>query len=628
MAERPSPGWAARGARAVREALALTWVRDAPLDLRVVGRTVWHAVWVGTLAGLAGIAFFAGLELVERAFVEGLAGYHAMRAKGEVLLHGGATGTFRPWLLAILPAVGGLLSGVMTRLAPEASGGGGDATIHAYHHGGAIRPRVVPVKMLASVATLGFGGSGGREGPTMQIGGAIGSFVGGLVGATVRERRILVTAGVAAGLAAVFRTPLGAALLAVEMMYRDDLESDGLVPSILASVIAYALVTNVSGQSTLFGIPPRYPFVTAHLPLYALGAIVVAGWSAGFLALLRGAQRTFERARIPAWVKPAVGGLAEGIVGVVAVIALGTAFGAAGEGLGPFGGGYGLAQAAISGSAGLPGGWALVFLFGTLAAAKTAATALTIGSGGSAGDFAPSLVIGGLVGAAFGQAAALVTHDPRIQVGAFALVGMGTFYGGLAHVPLAALVLVAELAGSYDLLAPMMLSIAIATAALRTHTIYSAQPATQRDSPAHRRQFADLGVLDARRAADVLVPLEVAPVPEGLDIAELARRAAGAVRQEVIPVVGRDGALRGLVEVELVRASAATGDLRWAVAADLMGPFVSVKPDDTLHVVADRVTSGPRQVAVVSGGAVVGLVGANEVGRALLASMGEPAGEP
>lgn len=139
---------------------------------------------------------------------------------------------FRPWLLALLPAVGGLASGHLTsRFAPEASGGGGDAAIEAYHHGGVIRRRVIPMKAVAAVLALSSGGSGGREGPTMQIGAAIGAAVARLLPTRRAERRVLLVAGIAAGIAAVFRTPLGAALLATEMLYRDDFEARSCRPS-------------------------------------------------------------------------------------------------------------------------------------------------------------------------------------------------------------------------------------------------------------------------------------------------------------------------------------------------------------------------------------------------------------
>src|SRR5213083_905828 len=154
----------------------------------------------------------------QRLVLEELGGYRPLRAHGETFLPELANlGRFRPWLLVIVPAVGALASGIISELAPETRGGGGDAMINAFHRqDGVVRKRVAWVKGLASIFTLGTGGSGGREGPTMQIGGALGSTCAWLLRVDARERRILMVSGVAAGIAAVFRTPLGAALLAVK----------------------------------------------------------------------------------------------------------------------------------------------------------------------------------------------------------------------------------------------------------------------------------------------------------------------------------------------------------------------------------------------------------------------------
>ena len=331
------------------------------------------------------------------------------------------------------------------------------------------------VKALASLFTLGSGGAGGREGPTMLIGGALGSTVGRLLRVQPGERRILMIAGVAAGIAAVFRTPLGAALLAVEVLYHDDFESDALIPAVLASVVAYSVVISIYGESTLFSQPSRFPFVPAHLWLYGLMALLVALLATVFLrthANGPGHQRTPP---VPPWAKPAVGGLALGLFAVPLVILVGWNIGQPGQGLGLLGGGYGAVQIAISGAAFLPGGWSAVALLAGLCLAKLFASSLTIGTGGSAGDFAPSLVIGGLFGGAFGRAVQLLSNDPRINPAAFALIAMGTFYGGLAHTPLSSLIIVCELAGSYDLLVPLMLAEGIAFVALRKRSLYHAQ---------------------------------------------------------------------------------------------------------------------------------------------------------
>ena len=251
-----------------------------------------------------------------------------------------------------MPAVGALLAGaVSVWLAPETRGGGSDAIIEAFHYKqGRVRKRVAFVKAVVSILTLGSGGSGGREGPTMQMGGALGSLVGQVLRSTDRERRILLVAGTAAGMAAVFRTPLGAALLAVEILHRDDFEADAIVPSVLASVVSYSVFIAIFGERTLFSHAPSYPFVPQHLPLYALLALVVSFVASTFLSTLRWVQRMTAKVRVPDWCKPGLGGLALGVFATPMIVVIGPHLGQPGQGLGILGGGYGAAQLAITGA--------------------------------------------------------------------------------------------------------------------------------------------------------------------------------------------------------------------------------------------------------------------------------------
>ena len=496
-----------------REFLATVLKQATPVDLRIVGRTLVHAALVGIVAGLMGAAFFAALEVVQRFLLEYLGGYRILRASGETFMRElDAARPFRWWLLLFLPAAGALASGLISQLAPETRGGGGDAMIDAFHRkDGVIRRRVAWVKALASMFTLGTGGAGGREGPTMQIGGALGSWVGGLLKVPPAERRILMVAGVAAGIAAVFRTPLGAALLAVEVLYRDDFESDALIPAVLASVTAYSVVISIFGESTLFAHPGRFPFIIKHLWLYGVLAILVTMLASVFMKSLRTVQLASAALKVPEWMKPALGGAALGVFCVPIILFVGWRLAQPGQGVGLLGGGYGAVQVAITGASWLPTGWSGAGLLLFLCFAKIVASSLTIGTGGSAGDFAPALVIGGLFGGAFGRVAQMVTGDPRIDAGAFALVAMGTFYGGAAHAPLSSLVLVCELAGSYDLLVPLMLAEGIAFVALRKQSLYHAQVPTKRQSAVHQTPSLDL--LRAARVAQVMRPVSLSGVP-------------------------------------------------------------------------------------------------------------------
>lgn len=610
--------WSSESTRALLPTLL---AEAAPLDLRIVGRMLFHAAVVGVAAGLVGALFFGALELLQRLLLEQLAGHSLLRADGERFVEPAVGATFRPWLLAVLPALGGLACGLLTRLAPETRGGGGDAAIDAFHrHGGVIRGRVIWVKALASLFTLGTGGAGGREGPTMQMGGALGSWVAGVLQVSARERRILLVAGIAAGVSAVFRTPLGAALLAVEVLYRDGYESDALVPSVLASVASYSVVISIFGESTLFGHAPRFPFVPAHLPLYGLLAVLVALLAAAFAKTLRRTHGLFSALPVPDWGRPALGGLALSAMVMPILLLVGNDGSADGQGLGLLGGGYGAVQVAISGASWLPDGWGAVELLALLALAKLVASSLTIGSEGSAGDFAPSLAMGGLFGGAFGRAAQLLLEDPRLDPGAFALVGMGVFYGGIAHVPLAALILVCELAGNYDLLVPLMLAQGIAFVALRKSTLYPAQVPTLSDSPVHREAlllevFKDLRVRDLMTAGRPFTSFE----PK-TPAAKMLLQVSEATWQDVFPVL--DGSsLVGLVSADALRVMAQEGkELPWAIAADLMQKPVFVRADEDVRTATDRlVSNGLRELLVLDDqGAVIGFLDEREIAKAYL----------
>lgn len=574
-----------------------------------------------------GAIFLLALELVQRLVLEVAAGYVPLRAAGEGIAPPAEPTPFRPWLLVLLPAAGGLACGLLSRLAPETRGGGCDAMIDAFHQrGGSIRRRVIWVKALASLCTLGSGGAGGREGPTMQIGGALGALVGRLLQVSRRERRVLMVAGVAAGISAVFRTPLGAALLAVEVLYRDGFESDALVPSVLASVIAYSVIISLFGEETLFGQLPRFPFVPAHLPLFALLAMLIATAGIAFVTLYRITEAGFARLPVPGWVRPTLGGLCLGSLSVPLILYLGAQVNAPGQGLGILGGGYGAVQLAITGTAWLGEGWTAVGILAALGLTKIVAASLTIGSGGSAGDFAPSLAIGGLFGGAFGRAAELVLGDPTINPGAFALVGMSTFYGGVAHVPLSALVLACELAGNYDLLVPLMLAQAIAFILLRRRTLYPSQMPTQQDSPAHRDDvLRDL--LQTFRVRDLMRPDVNSPIcfRPTTPTAEIIRKASQAPAQDAFPVVADSGEPLGLVTTETLRVLAAElTDTRWTLAADLMQPFVSVLPDDNLKRAIELMTNNSlRDVPIVSpDGELIGLLDETEIASVYLRAAG------
>jgi CIC family chloride channel protein len=573
------------------------------LELRLLGRTLILAAVVGLFGGLVGAFFVGALERLQGLLLDRWAGAGMLRAVGEPAAVSGET--LRVWLLALLPAAGGLFSGLISRVAPEVAGGGGDAAISTFHRGGVQRRRVLPLKWLASVAALSTGGAGGREGPALHMGSAIGGLVGSLLPASPRERRVLLIAGMAAAMSAVFRTPLGAALLAAEVVYRDDFEAEAVVPAVIASVVAFSTSEAIVGQRALFGRLPAHPFHAAQLPLYVVLA-VLAGLAGLLLVRALGAVRGLAaRSTLPRWAWPAAGGLLLGL----AVLGLHYSPAERLLGLSPasalLGGGYGVAQVAVT--PGSHAGWSAAGILLCLAVLRIAATALTVGSGASAGDFAPSLVVGALVGGAFGHAAQTLLGDPTISPGAFALVGMATLFAGIAHVPVSAVVLVSELAGSYDLLVPLMLAAGGAHVALRRVSLYGGQATSRGAAPpreaAHGEEPGAVALV-----RDVMAMHGFAVFSPDDPFSTLLLAAAAGDGQVIFPVVDSTRKLLGIVDSSVLFETEALSGLRGAVASNLAGAPGSVAPDAPLHLaVAEARRLGLPQLPVCQGGRLIGM---------------------
>ena len=362
--------------------------------LRPQARLLALALLVGVIAGLGAVVFNTACQIVSHYTLDVVAGYQPSAPGGEpeILKKTDPPTPFRPWLLLVIPVVGGLLSGYLVySFAPEAEGHGTDAAIAAYHyHNGLIRPRVPLVKIIASALTLGTGGSGGREGPIAQIGAGFGSFLGGLLRLRPAERRVLMAAGMGAGVAAIFRAPLAGALFAAEVMYRSpDFESDVIIPAVLASVTAYCTFGIVFGWKPLFSLPSDVISLLIFTdPVRLLPYLVLAVFMA-VLAMLYtrsfyGLTHLFHKVPIRPHFKPAIGAFLTGVLG----LGLYYAFGGEQQPLSKqllsvMSFGYGVLQ---DGMAMTPGGEHSFRLAGILlavAVGKILTTGLTIGSGGS-----------------------------------------------------------------------------------------------------------------------------------------------------------------------------------------------------------------------------------------------------
>ena len=295
--------------------------------------------------------------------------------------------------------MGGLLSGFLVfTFAPEAEGHGTDSVIDAYHRKqGQIRPRVPLIKIVASAITIGTGGSGGREGPIAQIGAGFGSLLANLLRLSVADRRILMAAGMGAGIAAIFRAPLAGALFAAEVLYRSpEFEPEVIMPAAIASVVSYCTYGLYTGWEPLFNTPNLIfdnPWRLGPYLLLVLFMIVLASL---YTRTFYGMVHLFHRLPVRPHFRPAIGAFLTGLVG----LGLYYLFGRQESVLSVLAFGYGSIQQAITdGPAGISIGILLAIALG-----KILTTSLTIGSGGSGGVFGPSMVIGGCGGGALGLA--------------------------------------------------------------------------------------------------------------------------------------------------------------------------------------------------------------------------------
>ena len=249
-------------------------------------RWAFYFVLIGLIAGTGSILFHYLCQLGSHYFMDLLAGYRPPAPTGEHHLLAPTNTPFNKWILLFLPAAGGILSGwLVYTFAPEAEGHGTDAAIDSYHRkGGFIRGRVPVVKTIASAITLTSGGSGGREGPIAQIGAGFGSLLATKLKLSHRTRRIMMAAGIGAGVGSIFRAPLAGALFAAEVLYKDpEFESEVIIPAGISSVVAYCLFCLVFGWGSLFDSPS----LTFRNPL-ELGPYIVLAVT---LSLTRGIKQ-------------------------------------------------------------------------------------------------------------------------------------------------------------------------------------------------------------------------------------------------------------------------------------------------------------------------------------------------
>ena len=474
------------------------------------------AALVGILSGYGAILFRSMIRLVQWVFF-GTGGANFLETVSAAPLY----------VKILAPAIGGLIVGpIIFLVAREARGPGVSGTMEAVAiHGGKMRKRVSIVKILTSAICIGSGGSAGREGPIVQIGAAIGSTCGQLLQVSTDHLRTLVACGAAGGIAATFNAPIAGVMFSMEIIL-GNYGISSFSPIVVSSVVATAVSRAHLGDFPALAVA-KYTFLGAwELPLYMVLGIFCGAVAVLYTVAFHRTEDAFEKLKMPEYLKPAVGGLLVGGIGVVFPEIYGV--------------GYEVIDLAVRGQ--LP--W--FFLLG-LMFLKIAATSLTIGSGSSGGVVVPSLYIGAMAGGFFGW----VVHGifPEMATsGAYSLVGMAALLAGATHGPMHAILLLFELTGNYQIILPLMLSCFLSylvASQIREGSIFTLRLLRRGLDLRAGREANIMKYLKVRDA----MTRHVETMPQGLNLKEFLKRAM-ASKHANFPVVDEKGRLVGIVDFQ------------------------------------------------------------------------------
>lgn len=382
---------------------------------------------VGLTVGLASVTIAHLIAFLQNQFW----------GSGSHLLEAAQTYSW-PWLI-LIPAAGGLIVGLIGwAFRVTTRGAGTGSLIQAISlKGGVVSLGETARWFGAALVTISTGGSLGREGPMMRVAGALGSHLGRRFKLEPQHLRMLVCAAAASALAAVYNAPIGGSMFALEILM-GNFALDVFGPVVVSSVIATLVFRSAMGNLPRF-IVPHYELVSAwELPAYLVLGVLGGIVSILFVKLIYFSEDAFERLPGPRWIRPLLGFALVGAIACVFPHVLGN--------------GYDTVNLTLNHDSRLT-----LHLLLLIALAKTLATALTFGSGGAGGLFLPSLMVGALLGGAFGYEVHTWFPAHTGESGAYGLIGMGAILAGTTHAPITAIMMIFEQTNSYQIVLPLML---------------------------------------------------------------------------------------------------------------------------------------------------------------------------
>ena len=518
-------------------------------------RMVLIATFIGLVAGGANIIFRMVVELVRRQiFVRG----HELLAIGQ--------GGWHLLLLPLIPMAGMVLLIPLSLLYPgEVNGYGFTKFLRQVNlEGGIIRFRTVVLKILSCSLTLGTGGSAGVEGPIAQVGGALGSTLGQFFRVSGVRMKVYIAAGCAAGIAAMFNAPIAGVFFAAEIVLLGTYEIGSFAALVIASAMATVVSRAYYGVAPAFPVPP-YQLVNplVEVPLYSVLGVIMGLIAVFHIKVFYTVRDRFAVFTLHPQLKPIFGALLIGIIGIAFPQVMGD--------------GYDYLTAVLDGHG-------LVLIMAVLIFLKIIATAITLGSGGAGGVFAPALFIGGMVGGTFGGLVHLWLPGHTANPGAYAAVGIGAFLAAATHAPLTAIFLLFEMTGNYRIIVPIMLSSIIGTmvAARLNHDSIDTVDFSREGIDIHEGR--ETAVMRSIKVGS-LITEDVDFISEEANVDQLLTIFSMAQSGFYFPVVDATGRMTGVVSLQDVKSILHDEELRLSATVGNIcaRKVVVLTPDETLY---------------------------------------------
>jgi len=467
---------------------------------------------------------------------------------------------------------------------------------------GQIKPHNTFSSLIACTLTLGFGGSVGPEAPIVLTGSAIGSNLARIFRLDYRTTTLLIGCGAAGAIAGIFEAPIAGAIFVLEILMLD-LTLTTLIPLLITTVTASLVAYLLMGNEVLFSFTLNSPFVLRQIPFYLLLGVFTGFVSIFFIRGSIGIESLLKK------VSPVVRVAISGISLAILIFAYPSLFGE----------GYTVLKGVIDGNGEIIGNstlfgflkenhWSFLFIIFGLIIMKVVAMAMTQGSGGIGGTFAPSIFVGAICGYFFATLLNTI-FGFHISQSNFTLVGMAGMMAGVMHAPLTAIFLIAEITGGYLLLTPLIIVSAIAyltSHIFESHSIYARQLAARKELITHDKDKAILSFMSPR----LLIETNFASIDPEATLGELVKVVATATRN-IFPVVDREGTFHGIVMLDNIRQIMFDQSLyEVTYVKDLLFmPDYSINPNDTMDTVIQLFQQSDRyNLPVLANGKYLGFI--------------------